>query len=242
MGRWRRGCSGVRAINNVSGLGTAFLGGGALRQLVSALYRTGAGRSATVFFQNADDQALFLSERLVRPEQARLLPGSGIDLDRFAVAPMANAPGFTFLLVARLLWDKGVGEFVEAARIVGARHPTARFQLLGQLGAANRTAGPRDTVDAWVGEGVVDYLGATGDVRPFIAAADCVGPAILPRRPAAQPDRGGGARSAHDRDRRPGLPPGGGRRGHRLPLRPAFRRLARRGDGANDRAAGGGAR
>ena len=90
---------------------------------------------------------------------------------------MANAPGFTFLLVARLLWDKGVGEYVEAARLVGARHPGLRFQLLGPVGADNRSAVPRATLDGWLAEGVVDYLGASDDVRPFIATADCV---VLP--------------------------------------------------------------
>ena len=170
---------GIPVINNVSGLGTAFIREGLLTRLVSILYKWAFRRSATVFFQNPEDRDLFLARHLVSPQQARLLPGSGIDLDHFSPLPQApaNRAGFVFLLVARMLWDKGVGEYVEAARKVRAAHPDARFQLLGFLDADNRTAVPRSDVECWVAEGIVEYLGETEDVRPFIAAADCV---VLP--------------------------------------------------------------
>jgi glycosyltransferase involved in cell wall biosynthesis len=169
---------GIRVINNVSGLGTAFIRKGLLTRIVSTLYRIAFRRSATIFFQNEEDRDLFLAEKLVTPRQARLLPGSGIDLERFRPAPEERGKGaFVFLLIARLLWDKGVGEYVEAARRVRAVFPEARFQLLGFLDAENRTAVPRSAVEAWVREGIVDYLGEAEDVRPFIATADCV---VLP--------------------------------------------------------------
>lgn len=172
------GWSGAAVINNVSGLGTAFIRENWLTHVVSALYRFAFARSATVFFQNRDDRDLFVAKRIVRPEQARLLPGSGVDLTHFAPRPaQGDGSSFTFLLPARLLWDKGVGEFVEAARLVRAELPQARFQLLGFLDVVNRTAVPRADVDAWVAEGLIEYLGATDDVRPFLAAADCV---VLP--------------------------------------------------------------
>ncbi len=82
-----------------------------------------------------------------------------------------------FLLIARLLFDKGVGEFVDAARMLKRVGIDARFQLLGFLDAQNRTAVPRALVEQWVSEGVIEYLGPQDDVRPFIAAADCV---VLP--------------------------------------------------------------
>ena len=80
-------------------------------------------------------------------------------------------------MIARLLRDKGVLEFVDAARHIKARHPKARFQLLGAAGSENRSAIDRATLDAWVAEGVVEYLGTTNDVRPAIVAASCV---VLP--------------------------------------------------------------
>lgn len=170
---------GIPVINNVSGLGTAFIRGGLLSRIVSFLYRIAFRRSATIFFQNDEDRALFLAKKLVRPAQARLLPGSGIDVGRFRPGtPQGSGDGrCTFLLIARLLWDKGVGEYVEAARRVRASFPGARFQLLGFLDVENRTAVSREDVDGWVKEGLIDYLGEAEDVRPFIAAADCV---VLP--------------------------------------------------------------
>ncbi len=169
----------IAVINNISGLGTAFLRPGPLQRLVSTLYRAALGRSVAVFFHNPDDRDLFVGRRLVRPGQARLLPGSGIDLARFAPRrrPRSDGEGVRFLLIARMLWDKGVGEYVEAARQLRRTHPAARFALLGPLGADNRSAAPAAAIDGWVAEGVVEYLGETDDVRPAIAAADCI---VLP--------------------------------------------------------------
>jgi glycosyltransferase involved in cell wall biosynthesis len=143
------------------------------------LYKSAFSRMPVVFFQNEDDRALFLSGRLVRDRQARLLPGSGIDLSRFVRAPLPERQQGeqVFLLIARLLRDKGVGEFVQAARQLRVRFPRIRFQLLGAAGDENRTAFDRASVERWVGERIVEYLGETDDVRPFIAQADCV---VLP--------------------------------------------------------------
>jgi len=168
----------VPFVPNVTGLGTAFLSGKLLQTVTEQLYRRSFAALPVVFFQNEDDRDLFLDRRLVRADQARLLPGSGIDLQRFTPAPMPvpeDPP--VFLMIARLLRDKGVLEFVEAARVLKASHPRARFQLLGAVGSENRSAIDRPTVDAWVAEGVVEYLGTTADVCPAIAAASCV---VLP--------------------------------------------------------------
>ena len=106
---------GIPVIANISGLGTVFIKRGPLLALVTRLYRFALSHAAVVFFQNPDDQALFLERGIVRPEQARLIPGSGIDVDRFQPAPLPEGPP-VFLLIARLLGDKGVREFVAAAR------------------------------------------------------------------------------------------------------------------------------
>ena len=169
-------------INNVSGLGTAFLRGGWLGGVVCSLYRVALRRSHRVFFQNDEDRQVFIEKRLVAPARTGLLPGSGIDLVHFSPlafdgSSLRNGAGLVFLMVARLLWDKGVLEFVEAARRVKALFPESRFQLLGFLDVKNQTAVGRSDVEAWVKEGVVEYLGTSDDVRPFLAAADCV---VLP--------------------------------------------------------------
>lgn len=169
----------IPVVNNISGLGTAFIKVGLLTRIVQALYRTALGRSATVFFQNRYDRDLFVEQGMVRAGQTALLPGSGIDLTDFTpvAAPDEKGASFAFLMVARLLRDKGVVEYAEAARIVRAAHPDARFRLLGFLDVANRTAIDRATVEGWVAEGVIDYLGEADDVRPHLAAADAV---VLP--------------------------------------------------------------
>lgn len=166
-------------VPNVSGLGRAFIRKSLVTRVAKTLYRLTFGRAHRVFFQNLDDMAVFVDTGLVRASQAERLPGSGVDLSRFSptmpIARAAEAP--VFLLVARMLWDKGVGEYVEAARSVRALHPGARFQLLGFLDVANPSAIPRTQVEAWVAEGLVEYLGPTDDVRPFLVQADCV---VLP--------------------------------------------------------------
>jgi len=172
---------GVPVINNISGLGTAFIRGGWMAALVSLLYRVGLRRSKCVFFQNDDDRALFLEKRLVNKSQTDLLPGSGIDLVLYDSSKYGcvdrSKNEIVFLMVARLLWDKGVREYIEAARIVKKQNPETRFQLLGFLDVQNQTAVPREDVESWVLEGIIEYLGTFEDVRPFLAAADSV---VLP--------------------------------------------------------------
>jgi len=168
---------GIKVINNISGLGTAFIRPGPLNWLVSRLYRWALKRSARVFFQNRHDRDLFVERGLVRPEQAAIIPGSGIDLDRFRpAADPAGAP-FRFLFVGRLLRDKGLVEYAEAARLLRPAWPHVDFAILGFTDSDNRTAVPMAEVRRWQDEKLMTYLGETSDVRPFIADSDCV---VLP--------------------------------------------------------------
>ena len=168
---------GIAFIPNVTGLGTAFLSGRGLQRVAEGLYRYCFRDLPVVFFQNEDDRALFLDRNLIAPAQARLLPGSGIDLTRFAAMPLPQGKAPVFLMVARLIRDKGVLEYAEAARIVKRSYPQAQFRILGPAGAENRSAIPPDIVAGWSPETDLDYLGETDDVRPHIAQADCV---VLP--------------------------------------------------------------
>lgn len=169
----------TQLVANVSGLGRAFVTRSWLTLLVRRLFQLTFGRAAWIFFQNDDDRKVFVDAGLVDVSKIERIPGSGVDLSRFVPTNIEcrgeDVP--TFLLIARMLWDKGVGEFVEAGRLIRARHSAARFQLLGFLDVANPSAVPREAVESWVREGVVEYLGTTDDVRPYIGAADCV---VLP--------------------------------------------------------------
>lgn len=169
----------IKVVNTISGLGTAFLRRGPLNWLVSRLYRFALRDSERVFFQNPHDRELFLANGLVRASQTGLVPGSGIDLQHFRPQPRrSDSDGrFRFLFVGRLLRDKGLVEFAEAARLLRARWPDVEFAILGFAGSDNPSAVKRSEVEQWQADGLVTYLGETDDVRPAIAQADCV---VLP--------------------------------------------------------------
>lgn len=169
--------AGVWSLPNVSGLGTAFMNDGLLSRFVSLLYRLAFRRCPIVFFQNPDDLALFEARGIVRPGQSQLLPGSGVNLDRFAPAAQPAEGLVRFLFVGRLLGDKGVRDFVEAARLLRSEQPHWKFQLLGPIDEGNRSGIKADELREWIEHGWVEHLGSVEDVRPHIAAATAV---VLP--------------------------------------------------------------
>lgn len=173
---------GIPVINNVAGLGTAFIKQTWLTKVVRALYRVALFRSAKVFFQNDEDLELFVTSGLVKQQVTGRLPGSGVDLARFDVAPLPSAKVdgqgvVRFLLIARMLREKGIAVYVEAGRLLREKFPNAEFCLLGFLDVQNPSAISREEMAEWVAEGVVNYLGSSDDVRKEIAMADCV---VLP--------------------------------------------------------------
>src|SRR6202171_219253 len=170
--------AGVPSVAVTTGLGYVFIQKSRAALVAKKLYRFAFRFPREVWFLNRDDQAAFIDQRLLaHPERARLMNGEGVDLDHFALTPLPEKSRFNFVLIGRLLWDKGVGEYVEAARRLRAKYPHARFQLLGPVGVDNPSAITLDEVKAWQREGVIEYLGEAHDVRPHIANADCV---VLP--------------------------------------------------------------
>jgi glycosyltransferase involved in cell wall biosynthesis len=167
----------IKTIVMITGLGTAFIEENWITRLVKHLYRFALSSVATVFFQNNDDKKLFLRNNLVNPNVCKLTPGSGIDTCQFVYSPIPQNNEITFILIARMLWDKGIGEYTEAAKIIKLKYPNTKFQLLGALGVENRTAISDERMAAWVKEGSIEYLGETSDVRPYIEKSSCV---VLP--------------------------------------------------------------
>ncbi len=157
--------------NNVSGLGTAFLHDSWLYRRVRSLYGVANCGARRVFFQNREDHDLFVSHGLLRDTPTMVLPGSGMDINRFTFSPLPACVPFTFVMIARLLGDKGVREFVQAAGQVRVTHPKSRFLLIGPHGASNCTAISKAEVQRWQSAGLVEVLGEQGDVRPFIETA-----------------------------------------------------------------------
>lgn len=170
--------AGIPTINNVSGLGTVFIIRNFVSKVALALYRLAFRFPSTVFFQNQDDRDLFLEHKLIRRSITDVLPGSGIDVGRFQPADVfIRNPRFTFLMIARVLYEKGVVEYVEAARLIRARYPQVRVQLLGGIDESGNIGIKHAVFDPWVQQGTIEYLGTSDDVASHIAAADCV---VLP--------------------------------------------------------------
>ncbi|SAK44341.1 glycosyl transferase [Caballeronia catudaia] len=168
----------VPSIAVTTGLGYVFIQKSRTAQVAKLLYRFAFRFPREVWFLNKDDHHAFKHEKLLaHPDRARRLHGEGVDLDEFALAPLPAREDFVFILIGRLLWDKGVAEYVEAARRIRAKFPHARFQLLGPVGVDNPSAISRTDVERWEAEHIVEYLGEANDVRPLVAAADCV---VLP--------------------------------------------------------------
>lgn len=171
--------AGVPAVNNVTGLASPFLSEGLVWALAERLYRLSFKRSHTVFFHNHDDLRFCVEHRIIRPQQGRVIPGSGVDLERYKPDPEPAAAGGPpiFLFVGRLILHKGVREYVEAARIAKAAVPEARFQLLGNPDPGNPSSVSAGELQSWIDAGLVEHLGEHGDVRPFVRAATAV---VLP--------------------------------------------------------------
>lgn len=168
----------IPAINNVCGLGTAFLKDNLVSKIAISLYRFAFRFPKLVYFQNNDDKQFFIDSAIIDESKIDILPGSGIDLTKFVPSSIEkNEKPFTFLLISRLIHDKGIVEYINAIKLLKSRGINARFELLGQIDEDHMRGIPKKLVDEWIEKGVVDYLGTTDDVRPFINNSDCI---VLP--------------------------------------------------------------
>lgn len=170
-------------VNAVAGMGYVFtsnaLKARLLRPVVRILLKLAlGGRNARLILQNPDDVALFRQAGLVGPEHVRLIPGSGVDCVRFSPAPQQAADGrVRVVLPARLLWDKGLAEYIEAARLLRSRCIPVDLLLAGTSDPGNPAAVPESAVREWVSEGLVQWLGHVDDMPALFRSVDI---AVLP--------------------------------------------------------------
>lgn len=167
----------IPVVNNVCGLGTAFLKRNLVSLFAIILYKVSFRFADKVFFQNPDDLQLFIRYKLVSSNAADILPGSGIDLGRFKPVAFKRNKKFTFLLISRLITDKGILEYIEAVRRLKAAGIEATFQLLGAKDPEHKRGIKESVIQQWIDSGTIEYLGTTDDVRTFISKADCI---VLP--------------------------------------------------------------
>ncbi|MCZ0760374.1 glycosyltransferase family 4 protein [Vibrio diabolicus] len=153
----------------ITGLGYAFQKGGVaknlLNVLVKFLYRSALKKSKGVIFQNRDNMQVFIDEGIVPKEKCFLVNGSGVDLSHYNLSPLPSTPHF--LLIARLLGDKGIREYAQAAQLVKQKYPEVVFELVGPEDPSPDGI-KLDEVHEWTESGAIKYSGATTDVRPFI--------------------------------------------------------------------------
>jgi len=169
---------GIKCINNIAGLGTLFVKQGFITNIAKLLYKISQKNADKIFFQNKEDFDLFTKEGLVKKEKCTILPGSGINTEIFKpIHKQKNDNIFRFLLIARLLWDKGIGEYVEAAKIIKKKYKNIEFQLLGFIDGKSKSGIPKEKIEEWVKEGTISYLGKSDDVKKEIVNADCI---VLP--------------------------------------------------------------
>lgn len=159
----------------ISGLGYVFSNQSGktafLKKLIVLLYRAALKRNKLVFFQNPDDSSVFKDLNIVKAEQVIQVNGSGVDTKYFSVAPLPGEKA-TFLLIARMVREKGFVEYAEAARIIKRKYPQARFMIIAWSLEDTPSSLKPEELEAWQEEGIIEVYGETEDVRPFIARAD----------------------------------------------------------------------
>ncbi len=158
----------------VEGAGDVFIKNSAkwkiIRAIVCLLYKTAFSHASKVFFLNEDDKKDFLARKLVKKDQAQIIPGIGVDLERFCAKPLKNYRNF--LMVARMIRSKGVLEYCKCARLVKGKYPDAQFDYLGHESELTLA-----DIQEYIDDGSVNYLGAVKDVRPFLENCSCL---VLP--------------------------------------------------------------
>lgn len=167
-------------LSTVTGLGTAFIAGGLLQKLVVMLYRISQRRCGAIVFQNQDDEEMFKKLEIGSGRKKIIIPGSGVNVDRFPKSKYTHSTDKKILFIGRLLYDKGVSELVEAAKIIAPRYKekgTVTFQFLGGLAPQNLTSVSPDDVEKWKKFPFIEFLDWADDIRPAINAAYCV---VLP--------------------------------------------------------------
>jgi glycosyltransferase involved in cell wall biosynthesis len=161
--------TGVKSIiNSITGLGFVFTGNTVihriLRNVVSLAYRLVLSKTR-VIFQNQTDRNFFLSTRLISPESAELIRGSGVDVGLYYPTQEPQEAPPVILFPGRLLRDKGIFEFIEASRILKDKKVTARFVVVGGLYEANPTSVSHQQFQGWLNEGIIEYWGWSDEMN-----------------------------------------------------------------------------
>lgn len=167
--------AGIPSIAIVSGAGYIFLHDNFLTTVTKKLYTRAANQCTEMWFVNTEDQQMFIHKKIVDAVKTQVLPGEGINTDVFKreTPYTVDDDKFIFLLSGRMIWDKGVGVYIEAAKRIKVKYQHAQFQLLGFIDDLNPTSIHKEQITNWVNEGIVEYLGVTDNVKFFLNKINC---------------------------------------------------------------------
>ncbi|MCE2009745.1 glycosyltransferase family 4 protein [Enterobacter sp. 22146] len=167
----------IKVINNIAGLGTAFGSSGLINFIVRHLYRYSQKEADFIFFQNQEDYSIF--QRLgINKHSMDILPGSGVDLKRFTFQEATDNGITRFAVVARMLFDKGIVQYADAAKILKTKYrDNVEFLLIGFIDDLNPRSITSAKMKEWVDEGHVKYLGVSDNIEDILGDVDCV---VLP--------------------------------------------------------------
>lgn len=172
--------AGVPSIAMVTGLGYAFIHNGWIKKITTLLYRITGGMHRKFIFENIEDRELFESLKIIKPGQGVSIKGCGVNTTYFAPYPngiVKTGDEVTFTFIGRLLYDKGIKEFVLAAKEIKAKYPKVTFSIVGELDVENPATVDKEDLVEWTENDIVYYHGFQRDVRPYIAKSDCI---VLP--------------------------------------------------------------
>jgi glycosyltransferase involved in cell wall biosynthesis len=170
----------ISSLSNITGLGTLFINKNIATSISKLLYKISLFFAHRTFFQNPHDLNFFLKNNLIKKSNAKLVPGSGVDLKKFKFKLLETSDKkFIFLMIARLIRDKGIYEYIKAIEIIKKRYPNKliEFQLLGESNSINQTAISTLELEEWKNKNLINYLGVTDQVENFILKSHCI---ILP--------------------------------------------------------------
>jgi glycosyltransferase involved in cell wall biosynthesis len=167
-------------IANITGLGSAFLDKGFYKFFAQFLYKQSLSFSSKVFIQNNEDLKFFIEEKITKKSMVELVPGSGVDLNKFKFNPyIRNSNKFIFLMISRVIKDKGIYEYIDAIKIIKKTkiYDSVEFQLLGEINSANNSVIKKTELDEWIKDDLIKYLGMNDKVENSIKDSNCI---VLP--------------------------------------------------------------
>ena len=168
----------IKSISIIPGLGHLFIRENTTTKIAEKLYKFALSFSKEVWFLNNDDKELFIKKKLISEKKIKILPGEGINLKKFS--PIENNrkdDEIIFLMIARVLWEKGFKEYVEASEILKKKYSNLEFQLLGIIDENNPSGVKKAIIENYHQKGIINYLGTSNSVKEIIANCDCI---VLP--------------------------------------------------------------